>query len=65
VTVRSDHQATLSVDGQSPINLKDRDRVEVRASGHSIHFVRLQEADYFYRNLTSRMNTNPSAGVEK
>lgn len=65
VTVRSDHQATLSVDGQVPVTMQDRDHVEVRASGHSIDFVRFQEADYFYRNLTSRMNTNPSAGVEK
>ena len=25
-------------------------------------FIRLQESDYFYRNLTSHMNKNPSAG---
>lgn len=65
VGVRTDHQATLSVDGQAPVPLKNGDQVEVRASEYSVHFVRLQEADYFYRNLTSRMNTNPSAGVDE
>jgi NAD+ kinase len=65
VVVRTDHQATLSVDGQAPITLQDEDQVEVRASEHRVHFVRLQESDYFYRNLTSRMNQNPSAGVNR
>jgi len=62
ITVRTDHQASLSVDGQEPIQLLDGDSVRVRASQHQVHFVRLGEADYFYRNITSRMNENPSAG---
>jgi NAD+ kinase len=65
VVVHTDHQATLSIDGQAPIALQDEDQVEVRASEHRVHFVRLQESDYFYRNLTSRMNQNPSAGVNR
>jgi NAD+ kinase len=64
VTVRTDHQATLSVDGQAPIPLQDRDQVEVRAGEHTVQFVRLQDPGYFYRNLTSRMNRNPSAGTQ-
>jgi NAD+ kinase len=62
ITVRTDHQASLSVDGQEPIRLEDGDWVTARASQHEVHFVRLGEADYFYRNITSRMNENPSAG---
>lgn len=65
VVVRSDHQAILSPDGQPPIALADRDCVEVRASENVAGFVRLQDPGYFYRNLTSRMNQNPSAGVRE
>jgi NAD+ kinase len=61
VVVQTDHQATLSIDGQVPVPLHDQDRVEARASEHSVHFLRLQEPDYFYRNLTSHMNRNPAA----
>jgi NAD+ kinase len=62
VVVRTDHQATLSLDGQAPVPLEDGDQVMVRASEHVVQFIRLQESDYFYRNLTSHMNKNPSAG---
>ena len=58
IVVHTDHTAALSLDGQSPIDLLDGDRVEVRASEHTVHFVRLQDMGYFYRNLTSRMNLN-------
>jgi NAD+ kinase len=58
IVVHTDHTAVLSLDGQSPIDLHDGDRVEVRASEHTVHFVRLQDMGYFYRNLTSRMNLN-------
>jgi NAD+ kinase len=62
ITVRTDHQASLSMDGQEPISLEDRDAVVVHASEDVVRFVRFQEPDYFYRNLTSRMDQNPSAG---
>ena len=58
VVVHTDHTAALSLDGQPPVELLDGDRIEVRASEHSVHFVRLQDMGYFYRNLTSRMNLN-------
>ena len=60
VEVRTDHQAILSVDGGQPILLNDLDRVEVRAAENVVRFARLQDPDYFYRNLTSRMNQNPT-----
>ena len=65
ITVRSEHQASLSVDGQEPVPMLDLDRVHARASEHHVEFVRLQDPDYFYRNLTSRMNENPSVGAGK
>jgi NAD+ kinase len=63
VTVRTAHEATLSMDGQPPIDLKDGDRVEVRAADHTVQFVRLQDPGYFYRDLQSRMRRTPSRGT--
>lgn len=60
ITVHTDHQAVLSIDGQEPIRLTDGDQVEVRTSDHSVLFVRFQDPGYFYRNLTPHMNQNPS-----
>lgn len=56
VTVRTAHQATLSIDGGPPTPVEDRDQIEVRAGEHTVHFVRLQDPGYFYRNLTFWMN---------
>jgi NAD+ kinase len=64
VTVRTDHQAALSADGQPPVPLDDGDQVTVRASEHTVLFARVQDPGYFYANLTSRMNQNPSAEEE-
>jgi NAD+ kinase len=63
VVVHSDHQAILSADGQPPVRLQDGDCVEVHAAQHAALFARLQDPGYFYRNLTSRMNQNPSVGA--
>lgn len=60
ITVASTHQAVLSVDGQDPITIQKGDRVDVYASGHSIRFVRFQNAGYFYQNLMSHMENNPA-----
>lgn len=65
LTVHTDHQAMLSVDGQPPQAMNDGESVEVRSSEHSSAFVRLQDPGYFYRNLTSRMNQNPSIGANR
>jgi len=64
LTVHTDHQATLSVNGHPPERMDDGESVLVRASEHSASFVRLQDPGYFYRNLTSRMNQNPSVGAD-
>lgn len=56
VTVRTTHQAILSVDGGSPVPLQSEDSVQIRAGKHVVRFARLQDPGYFYRNLTARMN---------
>jgi NAD+ kinase len=60
ITVHTDHQAVLCIDGQDPISVEDGDRVNVRASEHTVEFVRFQDPGYFYRNLTPHMYKNPS-----
>ncbi|MCK4978113.1 MAG: NAD(+)/NADH kinase, partial [Anaerolineales bacterium] len=65
ITVHTDHQAVLSVDGQAPVRLTDGDQVEVRTSDHTVQFVRFQDPGYFYRNLTPHMNQNPSTGNQR
>jgi NAD+ kinase len=62
IAVSTEHQAVISVDGQSPIMLESGDWVDVRASNHTVQFVRIQDPGYFYRNLTPHMNRNPSLG---
>ncbi len=65
ITVHTSHQAVLSIDGQIPTVLQDGDRVDVLASSHDVHFVRLQDPGYFYQNITSCMNQNPSLGIRQ
>jgi NAD+ kinase len=58
VTVRAEQGAMLSVDGQSPAELRDGDQVRISAGKNTVSFVRFQDPGYFYRNLTSKMNHN-------
>ena len=60
ITVHTDHQAVLCIDGQDPISMENGDRVYVKASEHTVEFVRFQDPGYFYRNLTPHMYKNPS-----
>jgi len=62
IVVHTTHQAVLSIDGQSPIELADGDNIQVNASQYTLSFIRYQDPGYFYRNLTPHMNQNPSTG---
>jgi len=62
ITVHTDHQAIICRDGQPPIPMENGDQVHVRASDHTVKFVRIQDPGYFYRNLTPYMYNNPSTG---
>lgn len=59
---RSEHEAVLSIDGQPPVDLQPGDTIEIRASQHTVPFVRFEDPGYFYRNLTPHMSRNPSIG---
>ncbi len=67
VTVQSytEHEAVLSVDGQSPVFLQNGDIVRASASENLVSFVRMQDPGYFYRNLMNYMEQNPSTGKMK
>jgi NAD+ kinase len=65
ITVQEDGNAVLCVDGQTPINLAENDRVDVRAGDYSAKFVRFSDPGYFYRNLTAHMNQNPTIGLPR
>lgn len=54
----SDAGTVLSIDGQTPVGLDHKDIVKICAGDYSAHFVRFGDPDYFYRNLTARMNQN-------
>jgi NAD+ kinase len=62
VTVNTNHQAVMSVDGQFPITMDDGDTVRVESLPQMARFVRFRDYGYFYRNLTTYMEQNPSAG---
>ncbi|MEJ2484393.1 MAG: NAD(+)/NADH kinase [Anaerolineales bacterium] len=62
VLVLSDHGSVVSGDGQESLPLQQGDRVDVRASRHVTRLIRFQEVNYFYRNLVSLMDQNPSVG---
>jgi NAD+ kinase len=55
ISVMTDHQAILTVDGQSEIEMQDGDVVEVGASEHTSRFVRLGPRTYFYHTLLDRL----------
>jgi NAD+ kinase len=61
IEIKTDHLASLSMDGHEPVRLQDQDIIRAYASEYVALFVRFQGPDYFYRNLTSHMNQNLSA----
>ncbi|HEX8072844.1 MAG TPA: NAD(+)/NADH kinase [Pyrinomonadaceae bacterium] len=65
IHVRTEHYASLNADGMVHIELQDGDDIMVRMSQFTARFVRVQDPVYFYRDLTARMNKNPSADKAK
>lgn len=60
--LESGEEAVLSIDGREPQPLETGDLVSVRASEHSVRFLRFQDRGYFYQRLLSIMDNNPAAG---
>jgi NAD+ kinase len=55
LSISTDHEAILTIDGQFTLALADGDRVIVRASPYQAHFARVQERTYFYKTLMARL----------
>ena len=64
ITVRTEHEAVVSVDGQEPLTMTSGDCVQVTANEKSLHMIRFQDPGYFYRNLTAYMEHNPLLSVK-
>jgi len=64
ITVRTEHEAVVSVDGQEPLSMTSGDCVHVTANEKSLHMIRFQDPGYFYRNLTAYMEHNPLLSVK-
>jgi NAD+ kinase len=62
VTIGTDHQAILTVDGQYEFDLQNGDHVEVSASEHISTFARLGDPAYFYHSLMSRLGPKEPDG---
>jgi NAD+ kinase len=62
ISVMSEHEAVMSVDGHDPVLLLNNDRVLVTASDFMVKFVVFRDPGYFYRNLSNYMEQNPSIG---
>ncbi|MBI4297544.1 MAG: NAD(+)/NADH kinase [Chloroflexi bacterium] len=56
VEIRSSSQASLSIDGQIDLPLKDGDLIQAAASLYQTRFLRLQPPGYFYRTLAQRLS---------
>jgi NAD+ kinase len=55
LTVQTDHEAALSIDGQDDVPMRDGDTAIMRMSPYTARFLRSQERDYFYRTLLQKL----------
>lgn len=56
LTVRSDHGAFLSIDGQIDVSLPDGATVTVQRSPYTAHFLRMAPQEQFYAQLLARLH---------
>ena len=64
IRVQTQHEAVVSIDGQTPVQLSSGDCVQVTAHEKSLYMVRFQDPYYFYRNLTAYMEHNPLISIK-
>lgn len=62
MTVKTTHEAVMSIDGHPPIPILNEDAVEVTVNNFNLHFARFQDPGYFYRNITMYMEQSPITG---
>ncbi|MBI4282073.1 MAG: NAD(+)/NADH kinase [Chloroflexi bacterium] len=56
VTIRSDYQAVLSIDGRMDLPLEPEETVEVKRSPYIARFLRSHPSNHFYATLTERLS---------
>jgi len=64
IKVQTQHEAVVSVDGQDPVHMISGDGVQIKAHEKSLCMVRFEDPGYFYRNLTSYMEHNPTLRIK-
>ncbi|MCB0006908.1 MAG: NAD(+)/NADH kinase [Anaerolineales bacterium] len=64
IRVFTDHEATLTADGQDSVALKNGDEVVIKQYEHMSSFVRLGNPGYFYRRLMERLRFGLDAGPD-
>lgn len=55
LTVTTTHEAMLSIDGQTELQLQSGDRIKVKLSPYIARFLRAQPRTYFYKSLDSKL----------
>ena len=55
VSISTEHDGILTVDGQVDVALENDDLVTIRRSAYSARFVRLGSPNYFYETLIQRL----------
>ena len=63
LVVQSDHQVTVSVDGQSEYPLQNGDGVDVCRSSQKARFLRRNSPSHFYRTLAQRLGLPTGGGT--
>jgi NAD+ kinase len=53
--VTTHHEAMLSIDGQTELQLNSGDKVTAKLSPYTAKFLRVQPKDYFYKSLDSKL----------
>ena len=64
ITVKTKHEAVVSVDGQAPLSVVSGDCVQIKAHEKSLRMIRFEDPGYFYRNLTAYMEHNPLINIK-
>jgi NAD+ kinase len=55
LTVTTTHEAMLSIDGQTEIQLNSGDKVIIKLSPYTAKFLRAQSRSYFYKHLEAKL----------
>ncbi len=55
LTVNTTHEALLSIDGQTEVQLNSGDTIKITLSQYTAKFLRLQPKTYFYKSLDAKL----------